>query len=180
VDLANVAEQVCEPRIASESRAAGERVAAALRSRTDPDGLIRGLDATDDSPLAVTSAGSALALLSPDLGDKEIAAARATILDGMLGSRYGVRSLDRAHPERSPRNYWRGPVWANITWVTALGVGLQGEERAAETLRAQMMGAIAGGRHARVLRARIGPRPRRARLRLDRRALPARARLGHG
>jgi hypothetical protein len=88
VDLANVAEQVGEPRMASESRAAGERVAAALRSRADPDGLIRGLDATDDSPLAVTSAGSALALLSPDLGDKEIAAARD---DPGRGARVPVR-----------------------------------------------------------------------------------------
>jgi glycogen debranching enzyme len=145
LDVAHVAEQLGDQRIASESRAAGERVAAALRSRADSDGLIRGLDATDDSPLPVTSAGSALALLSPDLGDKEIAAARATILDGSLASRYGVRSLDRAHPQRSPRNYWRGPVWANITWLTALGFGLHGEERAAQTLRAQMMGAIAGG-----------------------------------
>jgi mannosylglycerate hydrolase len=145
LDLAYVAEQLGEQRSASESRATGERVAAALRSRADSDGLIRGLDATDDSPLPVTSAGSALALLSPDLGDKEIAAARATILDGSLASSYGVRSLDRGHSQRSPRNYWRGPVWANITWLTALGFGLHGEARAAQTLRAQMMGAIAGG-----------------------------------
>jgi hypothetical protein len=145
LDLAHVAEQLGEERVAGESRAAGERVAAALRARADSDGLIRAVDATDDSPLPVTSAGSALALLSPGLGDKEIAAARAAILDGRLGSRYGVRSLDGSHPERSPRNYWRGPVWANITWLTAHGFALHGEERAAETLRQQMMVAIGGG-----------------------------------
>jgi mannosylglycerate hydrolase len=145
VDLAHVAGELGEERIADESRAAGERVAAALRARADPDGLIRALDATDDSPLPVTSAGSALALLSPDLGDKEIAAARVALLDGPLTSRYGVRSLDRAHPERSPRNYWRGPVWANITWLTAHGFAMHGEARAAQTLRDRMVVAIEGG-----------------------------------
>jgi hypothetical protein len=145
VDLAHVAEQLGEQRIASESRDAGGRVAAALRSRAESDGLIRAVDVTDDSPLSVTSAGSALALVSPDLGDKEIAAARATILDGKLASRYGVRSLDGSHPQRSPRNYWRGPVWANITWLTAHGFELHGEERAALTLRQKMMRAIEGG-----------------------------------
>jgi hypothetical protein len=145
VDLAHVAEQLGEERIAGESRAAGERVAAALRARADADGLIRPVDATDGSPLSVTSAGSALALLSPALGDKEIAATRATVLHGSLASRYGVRSLDGAHPERSPRNYWRGPVWANITWLTALGLELHGEQRAAQELRTRMIGAIDGG-----------------------------------
>jgi glycogen debranching enzyme len=132
-------------RIADESRAAAERVAAALRARADSDGLIRALDAVDDSPLTVTSAGSALALLSPDLGDKQIAATRTSVLHGQLASRYGVRSLDGSHPDRSPRNYWRGPVWANITWLTAHGLALHGEPRAAGALRTQMMVAIDGG-----------------------------------
>jgi mannosylglycerate hydrolase len=145
IDLAHVAEQLGETRVADESRTAGERVAAALRARADSDGLIRAVDAIDNSPLAVTSAGSALALLSPGLGDKQIAATRACVLHGQLASRYGVRSLDASHPERSPRNYWRGPVWANITWLTAAGLGLHGERRAAEALRGQMLVAIEGG-----------------------------------
>lgn len=145
LDLAHVAEQLGEAHTAGESRAAGERVAAALRARADSDGLIRAVDAIDDSPLAVTSAGSALALLSPGLGDKEIAAARTTVLHGPLSSRYGVRSLERSHPERSARNYWRGPVWANITWLTALGLAEHGEQRAAQALRDRMMVAIEGG-----------------------------------
>jgi hypothetical protein len=145
MDLADVADAVGEPRIADESRAGGERVAASLRARADADGLIRAVDATDDSPLDVTSAGSALALLAPSLDDKQIAAARATVLHGALSSGYGVRSLDGSHRERSPRNYWRGPVWANITWLTALGLSLHGEQRAARALRDQMLLAIEGG-----------------------------------
>ena len=144
-DLGALAAALGEPRISEESEAAAERVSASLAGRAGSDGLIRAVDATDGSPLEVTSAGSALALLAPGLGDKEIAAGRAALLHGELASRYGVRSLDSRHPERSPRNYWRGPVWANVTWLAALGLELHGEERAAETLRTQMMVAIEGG-----------------------------------
>jgi hypothetical protein len=144
-DLAEVAAKLGEPRLAEESAASAERVAAALRARADADGLIRPVDAVDESPLTVTSAGSALALLTPGLTDKQVAAARATVLHGALASRYGVRSLDREHPELSARNYWRGPVWANITWLAAHGLALHGERRASEALRAHMMVAIDGG-----------------------------------
>jgi hypothetical protein len=144
LDLADVAERVGEPRMAEESRSAGEGVAAALRARAGSDGVIGALDAVDGSPLPVTSAGAALAMLAPGLDDMQIAVARTLVLDGALASRYGVRSLDRAHPERSARNYWRGPVWANITWLTALGLDLHGEERAARTLVDRMLLAIEG------------------------------------
>jgi hypothetical protein len=143
-DLAAVAEALGESRIADESLRASERVAVALRARTDSDGLVRALDLTDGSTMPVTSAGSALALLAPGLRDKEVAAGRAVVLHGALASRYGVRSLDAGHPERSPRNYWRGPAWANITWLSALGLELHGEDGAARTLRGQMMLAIRG------------------------------------
>jgi hypothetical protein len=145
VDLAHLATELGEPRIAEESEAAGEKVAAALRARADSDGFIRAVDAVDGAPLAALSAGSMLALLTPGLGDKEVAVGRTTVLDGVLASRYGVRSLQIGHPELSARNYWRGPVWANITWLTAHALALHGEERAARTLVARMHLAIEGG-----------------------------------
>jgi glycogen debranching enzyme len=145
VDLAHVAERLGEPRLADESRCAGERVAAALRARAGSDGLISAVDAVDDSPLPVTGAASALALLAPGLHERQIAAGRALALDGALASRYGVCSLDRAHPQHSARNYWRGPVWANVTWLTALGLDLHGEARAACTLVERMLLAVDGG-----------------------------------
>ena len=144
-DLAAVAAALGDGRVAEESAAAAERVAAALVARADSDGLIRAVDAIDGSPLPVTGAGSALVLLAPGLPDKQIAAARAALLHGGLASHYGVRSLDAEHPARSARNYWRGPVWANITWLTALGLDLHGEERAARALRRQMLLAVEGG-----------------------------------
>jgi hypothetical protein len=143
-DLAELAGELGEARIAEESAVAADRVAAALAARTGSDGLIRAVDAVSGATMGVTSAGSALALLAPGLSDKQIATARAAVLTGPLASRYGVRSLDREHPERSARNYWRGPVWANITWLAAHGLDLHGEPRAAQALRSQMLLAIEG------------------------------------
>jgi glycogen debranching enzyme len=57
-----------------------------------------------------------------------------------------VRSLDRGHPDLLPRNYWRGPVWANITWLVAQALSLYGEDQAATELRSRMLaGAREGG-----------------------------------
>jgi hypothetical protein len=144
-DLAWLAERLGEPRIAEESSAGCERVADALRARADSDGLIRALDMTDESPLDVTSGGSALAVLAPGLEDEQVRAVSELVTSGALASPYGVRSLDRDHPERSPRNYWRGPVWANTTWLSAWGLERRGESDAAAMLRAQMVAAVEGG-----------------------------------
>src|SRR5918999_5138159 len=144
-DLAWLADELGEGRIAEESRAGSARVAGALRSRADADGLIRPVDMTDDSTLEVMSAGSALALLTPDLTGDQVAAVRKLVTTGPLASPYGVRSLDREHAERSSRNYWRGPVWTNVTWLCALALEDHGERVAAAKLRFRMMEAIEGG-----------------------------------
>jgi hypothetical protein len=144
-DLGWLAEQLGETRIAEESRAASARVADALRSRVDADGLIRAVDMTDESTLDVTSAGSALALLTPGLQGEHVQAVRELVTTGALASPYGVRSLDREHPDRSSRNYWRGPVWTNVTWLCALALEECGEPVAAAKLRFRMMEAIEGG-----------------------------------
>jgi len=144
-DLGWLAEQLGEARIAEESQAASARVADALRARADADGLIRAVDMVDETPLQVTSAGSALALLAPGLGSAHMEAVRELVTIGPLASPYGVRSLDREHPERSSRNYWRGPVWTNVTWLCALALEDHGEREAAVKLRFRMMEAIEGG-----------------------------------
>jgi Glycosyl hydrolase family 63 C-terminal domain len=144
-DLGWLAGELGEGRIAEESHAASDRVVSALRARADADGLIRPVDMTDESTLGVTSAGSALALLAPGLGGTQVDAVRDLVTTGALASPYGVRSLDRAHPKRSARNYWRGPVWTNVTWLCALALEDQGERVAAAKLHFRMIEAIEGG-----------------------------------
>ena len=144
-DLAWLADRLGEEAVAEESRVASERVAGALRARTDADGLIRAVDLTDETTLDVTSAGSALGALTPGLDTRSVHAIRDLVTVGALSSRYGVRSLDRRHPERSPRNYWRGPVWANVTWLCAFALEDQGERAVAAELRRRMMEAVRGG-----------------------------------
>jgi hypothetical protein len=144
-DLARLATELGEGRIADESDAGCERVASSLRARAGSDGLIRAVDMVDGSSLAATSAGSALAALTPGLAARHAHALAAAVTDGRLASPYGVRTLARDDPERSSRNYWRGPVWANITWLCAQGLEGQGERAAAATLRARMLEAIEGG-----------------------------------
>jgi hypothetical protein len=144
-DLAWLAEQLGEARIADESRAGAERVAETLRARADSDGLIRAVDMTDGATLPVTSAGSALAALAPGLPARQLQAIRDLVSAGPLASPFGVRSLDRAHPASSPRNYWRGPVWTNVTWLCAHALEGHGEPTAAAELRRRMIEAVRGG-----------------------------------
>ena len=144
-DLAWLASQLGEERLADEAAAAGERVASSLRARAGADGLIPAVDLVDGSQLTALGAGSALGALTPGLGAGQIRPLAAEVVDGRLASPYGVRTLSRDDPERSPRNYWRGPVWANITWLCARGLELHDERAAAAVLRARMLEAIEGG-----------------------------------
>jgi glycogen debranching enzyme len=144
-DLAWLAEALGEEPLAEECAHACDHLASALKRRADSDGLIRPLDLMDETVLDVSSAGSALALLTPGLERKQIEAARDLIIDGVLASDFGVRSLDRHHTGLEPRNYWRGPVWTNVTWLCAHALELHGEAAAASTLRERMLEAVEGG-----------------------------------
>ncbi len=144
-DLALLATDLGESRVAEESHLACERVAGALRARAGSDGLIRAVDMVSESPLAATGAGSALAALAPGLAGVQVSALRHEVTEGRLASPYGVRSLASDDPARSPRNYWRGPVWANVTWLCALGLEEYGEHTAAARLRGRMLDSVEGG-----------------------------------
>jgi Glycosyl hydrolase family 63 C-terminal domain len=145
LDLAELAGRLGEEAIAEESRSASERVAGALRARAGSDGLIRGVDMVDEAPLAPLGAGSALAVLTPGLARDQVSAVAREVVDGRLASPYGVRTLAADDPRRSPRNYWRGPVWSNVSWLCAHGLAEYGEHEAAATLRARMLDAAEGG-----------------------------------
>jgi mannosylglycerate hydrolase len=144
-DLGWLADQLGQGLVADESRAYSRRVSAALRARTDSDGLIRAVDTIDSQTLPITSAGSALVALVPDLGARELQAVRELVGVGSLASHYGVRSLDAGHPQRSNRNYWRGPVWANVTWLCAMALDGHGERALGAELRRRMINAVEDG-----------------------------------
>jgi hypothetical protein len=144
-DLAWLADQVGQQAVAEESHAVSERVIAALRARADSDGLIRPLDAISETTLRVTSAGSALAALTPGLSPLQLQAVRDLVSVGALASLFGVRSLDRNNPEREWRNYWRGPVWTNVTWLVGLALEAHGEPAIAAELQRRMLLAVEGG-----------------------------------
>jgi hypothetical protein len=144
LDLAWLSEQLGQKALAEESAASAERVGGALRARTGSDGLIRPVDLPGDTA-QVAAAGSALALLTPGLSRREVEAGRDLALSGALASEVGVRSLDRGHPELLLRNYWRGPVWANVTWLVAHALSLHGDDRSAGELRERMLVAARDG-----------------------------------
>jgi hypothetical protein len=144
-DLGWLADQLGRGLVADESRAYSQRVSAALRARADSDGLIRAVDTIDSETLPITSAGSALVALTPELGARELQATRDLVSVGPLASHYGVRSLDADHPQLSSRNYWRGPVWANVTWLCALALEAHGERALAAELRRRMIKSVEGG-----------------------------------
>jgi hypothetical protein len=175
MDLSSLAAALGEPRRAEEQRAAGERVAAALRARADGDALIRPFDLVARAPLPVTGAGSALALLTPGIGDREL---EAGVRPGSQRDAWLALRGPLARPE--------GPSPRAAQLLAGAGVGechlaRRGRARRARERwrrphppRADARGGE-GGRDARVLPARLGQGARRPGLRLDGGAYPARA-----
>ena len=144
-DLAWLAEALDDRALAEESRATGERVSAALRARAGADGQIQPVDLTSEETLPPTSAGSALVLLAPRLEPRTVDRVAGLVRDGALSSPYGVRSLDQGHPDLAPRNYWRGPVWVNVIWLTAHALSLHGREPLAGELRERLLQTVEAG-----------------------------------
>ena len=65
------------------------------------------------------------------------------VLDQVMGAvRYGVPSLDARDPRHDPKRYWRGPVWAIMNTMIAIGLAEQGHPEA-EQIRADTAALIA-------------------------------------
>lgn len=133
-DAAALAGEIGLNELASESAEHAELTGAALQRRVGEDGLCRAYDCLGETELDVLSCGSALALLSPSLPSEARKVATHVALEGALTSYCGVRSLAHDEPGFHPRRYWRGPVWANITFLVARAIGLAGDAKGETTL----------------------------------------------
>jgi glycogen debranching enzyme len=59
---------------------------------------------------------------------------------GELYSTFGVRSSSPLSASSyQARTYWRGPVWANVTWLAALGLERCGETALETDLRRRLV-----------------------------------------
>jgi glycogen debranching enzyme len=92
----------------------------------------------------VRGAGWALNVLRPDLDELAVDRLEDACVydDGALAAPYGVRSWPRDDPRFDARRYWRGPVWASITWLCALGFERHGRHAAAVVLRERFAAAV--------------------------------------
>ena len=117
--------------------------AAQAEERLGP-GLARVRDLRTGEEVLAHGAGWALNVLRPDLDDSAIDRLEdACVYDHEdLAAPYGVRSWSRADERFEARRYWRGPVWAAITWLCALGFERHGRRTAAAALRERLAAAV--------------------------------------
>ena len=80
-------------------------------------------------------------LVSPGLP----AAAVARTIAHLTGPGFSgplLPTLDRTSPHYDPQRYWRGPSWANTTWLVIRGLRRHGEYATAEALCAGLLEAV--------------------------------------
>jgi hypothetical protein len=142
-DLAWLAEHLGEQALADRSAGRAARVEHALAARAGDDGIAPACDLGTRRSVAVPGAGWALNLLRAKLPAAALDALERACCadDGRLAGPFGVRSWSRADAAFAPHAYWRGPVWANVTWLCALGLARHGRTGAAALLEQRLADA---------------------------------------
>jgi hypothetical protein len=137
-DLAALAAGLGMGAVAREQREIADAVETSLRARAGRDGLAPAEDLVAGRTIAPVGATVALQALRPGLPRHAVRALAAACVDGPLATPFGVRSHPPG-PGFDARRYWRGPVWANVTYLTALGLASHGEHRAAAALTERLL-----------------------------------------
>lgn len=139
-DICWLASQLEMTEIADESATMHRDIIASLQARVSSDGVLRAVDLVTDSELPTVGAGSAIGALA-GLEIPRLLDALAPRIDdaGDLGSALGVRSTSARDMEFNAVSYWRGPVWANITWLCARGYERAGRTEMSERLDQQLL-----------------------------------------
>lgn len=141
-DLAIVAGRLNETKIHEESLRLAARVGDALNRRRSSEHAVYCVDLNGEHEITRTSAAVALNLVQPSLEPDVTATLTAMVMEGVLSSPYGVCSTAKTDVDFAPQNYWRGPVWHNITWLCAHGLHRHGHEEAAATLTHRLINAV--------------------------------------
>jgi glycogen debranching enzyme len=126
-----LATELGETQLADMSHQHVTQLTESLNARSDAQGLVWALDLITDQEHRHIGAGAALNLLREDLPKTAVDFLARAVTEGTLSSRCGIRSLARAEESYDALNYWRGPVWANISWLCGLGLKEHGRYVAA-------------------------------------------------
>ncbi|HUR75985.1 MAG TPA: trehalase family glycosidase [Sporichthya sp.] len=121
---------------------------AALAERLyDPAlGMFVPRDVRTGRQIPVAGVAGLAALVSPGLPGPAVANTCTQLigprfLNGPGGARL-LASLDRTSPDYDPQRYWRGPSWANTTWLVIHGLRRHGASAAAEALRSGLLETV--------------------------------------
>jgi hypothetical protein len=104
-------------------------------------GLFVPRDVRTDRRIPVAAVGGLTALVSPGLPAVTVARTAAHVTGpGFAGPL--LPTLDRTSPDYDPQRYWRGPSWANTTWLVIRGLRRHGEYATAQALRDGLLAAV--------------------------------------
>jgi hypothetical protein len=147
--LARIAAVVGADHHAHTARA--HRLGAALTARLyDPaEGMFFARDLHAGALVPGWSAAGLGALVSPGLPEAVVSRVSGQATSARFGPRpnrgWLLPSADRTAATFDPQRYWRGPAWANLTWVVRQGLIRSGRRAAAGALSTGLLQAVSRG-----------------------------------
>jgi glycogen debranching enzyme len=144
-DLAELAEELGLPEIASANRARAQTGLAALeRLWSDAHGQYLCLDRTTGKLIDSLSVGGLMAAFAA-IPEARAQAIGKRIEEIASRCRYLVPSHDPADPRFDAKRYWRGPVWLVVNYMIADGLAAAAMDGIAQTIRASSLELIEEG-----------------------------------
>jgi hypothetical protein len=144
--LAEMADRLGRPGEAAEWRARAGETARRMRELMweDADGFYYDLNPlADGAKIRVRTPHTYWTLLAR-IATPEQAARMLPHLDDpkLFGTPWPMPCVAASDPAFEPNNYWRGPVWVNLNWLTIRGLEAYGHREAARKLRRRTIALI--------------------------------------